>query len=73
MADCGIHGRRIELVATQLRSWGCTRSRAPALERATRRLPPPESDVEAGASEAVCSEAGASEQESFVGFATKDL
>ena len=39
-----------------------SRSRAPALERIARRLPPPESAVEAGASETVCSEAGASEQ-----------
>jgi len=67
MADCGIHGRRIEMMQLLF-----PRSRAPALERAARRLPPPESDVEAGASGAVCSEAGASEQESFVGFATKD-
>ena len=39
------------------------RSRAPALELAARRLRPPYLRVEAGASSAVCSEAGASEQE----------
>jgi len=39
------------------------RSRAPALERTARKLLPPYLQVEAGASSAVCSEAGASEQE----------